>query len=129
MKKMVKKTVITEITWMKNATLAYFSHDNRNCSFTWREAVKKDTREIKEAVNASKTKKCPNCPGNKCSPSNFMLIGDYCRETVFSSCFLSSLYLEGHFNNMSSQLNTSSCILPFNTTLSLCSSSAGFTFL
>ena len=75
MKKMVKKTVITEITWMKNATLAYFSHDNRNCSFTWREAVKKDTREIKEAVNASKTKKCPNCPGNKCSPSNFMLMG------------------------------------------------------
>jgi hypothetical protein len=35
-------------------------------------ALKYAMAEMREATKASKTKKCPTRPGNKCSPSNFI---------------------------------------------------------
>ena len=65
---MVAKTRITAPTCVKKAVLANRSHDSFTAWSAVRLAVKKATVEITDATKASKTKKCPICPGIKCSP-------------------------------------------------------------
>ena len=126
-------------TWVKKAILARRSQYFFTTRSAERLAVKKAMVEMIDATKASKTKKCPICPGNKCSPSNCINYwcfegGDWiidsgivpqlfyffleacsflptsylyptlsacCPAKVFSSTFLSSLYLLGHFNRIS----------------------------
>ena len=38
------------------------------------DALKKDIVAMIEETNARITKKCPNYPGSKCSPSNFIVV-------------------------------------------------------
>ena len=54
------------------------------------DAVKKESKDIKEDTNASITKKCPSCPGSKCSPSNFIIAVNYV-STIWNSFALSYL--------------------------------------
>ncbi len=76
---MVKKTIISEINWIKKAPLAKSSHERfspdaaeSELSVLMDDALKYEIAETREATKASNAKKCPICPGNKCSPSNFM---------------------------------------------------------
>lgn len=62
----------TAATWVKNASLAVLSQFCFSIRSIILEALKKETVAIRAAIKESKTKKCPICPGNKCSPSNFM---------------------------------------------------------
>lgn len=60
------------MSWTKKAPRAKSIHERLSLSRVIEEALKYEIAEIIEATKASKTKKCPICPGNKCSPSNFM---------------------------------------------------------
>lgn len=77
MKKIMENMASTLITWMKNEILARRSQwsGTSGCLTTEvREALKKETVAIMEEIKARITKKCPNCPANKCSPSNFIIV-------------------------------------------------------
>ena len=126
MKNINPKMAITENTCVKKAILAYRNHDFLYCGSVSLDALKKEIVEMIEATKASNTKKCPIWPGNKCSPSNFMLVYGLDWVTVFSSCFLSSLYFEGHLSKILSHSKMSLFIFPFKTILSLFSNSDGF---
>ena len=81
MKKMVENITSTLTTCMKKDILArrsqLFSKVSGDCNCLapdCREALKKDIVAMIEETKARITKKCPNCPGSKCSPSNFIIV-------------------------------------------------------
>lgn len=67
---MVMKIITAEMSCVVKANRAKFSQDFFSSKSVFLLAVKKAIVEMIDATNASKTKKCPICPGNKCSPSN-----------------------------------------------------------
>jgi hypothetical protein len=71
---MVTKIITAEISCVINAALAKRSHDLFSIRSVFLPAVKKAMVEIMDATNARSTKKCPTWPGNKCSPSNCIVI-------------------------------------------------------
>ena len=105
----MEKITATEATCMMKALLASLSQSFFETACASLEALKKEIVAMSEETKARITKKYPICPGNKCSPSNFIssvcFLENYftavCSVMVFSSCFLSSLYLLGHFNKIS----------------------------
>ena len=134
----------TAADWVTKLILANLNQDNFSEWSIFLPAIKKERVLSREAVKAIRTKICPTWPIHRCSPSNCIIFlwfysrvqllewtlknisTNYFVVTIsFSSCFLSSLYLLGHFNNMSVHSKISPCIFPFKTILSLCSSSGG----
>lgn len=69
---MVMKIITAEMSWVMKANLAKRSHDFFSIRSVLKLADAKAIVEMIDATNASSTKKCPICPGSKCSPSNFM---------------------------------------------------------
>lgn len=67
---MVAKIITAETSCVTKAALAKRSQDLFSVRSVFLPAVKKAMVEIIDATNARSTKKCPICPGNKCSPSN-----------------------------------------------------------
>ena len=67
---MVTKIIAADTSCVANAILAKFSQYFFSVRSVFLLAVKKEMVEMMDAPNASQTKKCPICPGNKCSPSN-----------------------------------------------------------
>ena len=70
---MMVKITAAEISWVIKAALAKRSHDLFSTRSCFLPAVKNAMVEMMDATKASNTKKCPICPGSKCSPSNCML--------------------------------------------------------
>ena len=67
------KTATNENASIKNAVRAKRIHDCFSFSSWVLEALKYEITETIEATNASSTKKCPTCPGSKCSFSKVMM--------------------------------------------------------
>lgn len=70
---MVANTINTLVTCVRNAMRAVFNQLFFSVKSVLKDALKKDMVAMSAATKANITKNCPSCPGNKCSPSNFII--------------------------------------------------------
>ena len=73
MKKMIEKTAMILTKWMMKFIFPNLCQSFFCAKSAFVEATPYDINEISDDTNASIIKKCPICPGNKCSPSNFII--------------------------------------------------------